>query len=182
MYNGWVAVATFQDPIAAAVVKNFLDAQGIPSELIDEATIATDWMLSGAIGGIKLQVAPLHLERAEMLLAQVEEEKAATDDEPPPPQTGIAAREVAEELQAEREDRAPINKLVDRIFRATVFGLILWPLQAYAFCLLVQLTSEEGEVSPNRRWKVWASLLLSLPILGVAFCVISWVVGVLFPS
>ncbi len=182
MANGWTTLATFHDPVQAAVVKNFLDAQGIPSVLLDEDTIATDWMLSGAIGGIKLQVAPMHLERAELLLAQVAEEKDEADDGPEAAQTAIAAQDIAEELQAEREDRTPINQLVDRLFRATVFGLIFWPLQGYAFCFLMMLTVEEGRVSADRRWKVWASVFLSLPILAFAFFLLSWIGGVVFPD
>ena len=65
MHDQWTTVATFHDTSAAAVAKNFLDNEGIPSILLDEATVATDWMLSTAIGGIKLQVAPHHIERAE---------------------------------------------------------------------------------------------------------------------
>jgi hypothetical protein len=176
MSDRLVTVATFHDPLQASMVKNYLDEEGIPSVLMDESTVATDWMLSTAIGGIKLQVAPIHVERAEMLLVKVEAEKEA--EEPLPPETAIASQEIAEELQAEREDRAPINRLVDRMFRATVFGLIFWPLQAYAFCLLVQLTGEQGRVSDDRRWKVWASVLLSLPIMGTAAALLFFAYGI----
>src|SRR5258708_13852495 len=121
MSDNWITVATFHDPVQAAVVKNFLDGQGILSMLMDETTIATDWMLSGAIGGIKLQVSPLHVERAEMLLAQVEEDKEATAHEPPPPDTAIAPKEIAEELEAEPHDKAPVHKLTHKLFRCAVF-------------------------------------------------------------
>ena len=167
-------VATFHEPVAAALAKNYLENNGIPAELVDEATIATGWMLSGAIGGIKLQVLPIHLERAEMLLSQIEAQRREADaeDAEPMPHTAIASREIAEELHAERVDREPINQLADRLFRCAVVGLIFWPLQVYVLWLLVQWLGEEGKVSPDRRWKIWGSVLLNVPL----WCV------VVFPS
>jgi hypothetical protein len=168
MADRLITVATFHEPVAAALAKNFLESEGIPSVLFDEDTIATDWMLSGAIGGIKLQVAPLHLERAEMLLTQIQSDRDEEEaDEPMTTQTAIATQEIAEELRAEREDKEPINQLADRLFRTAIFGLILWPLQAYVLWLLVQLSQEEGRVSPNRRWKIWASVLLNIPLMSL---------------
>ncbi len=88
-------------------------------------------------------------------------------DEAPLPPNAIAAREIAEDLQAELADKAEINKLVDRIFRAAVFGLLFAPLLLYVVCLLAQLTGSAGTVSPERRWKVWASVLICLPAVGL---------------
>src|SRR5471030_1238224 len=108
------------------MAKNYLEEEGIPAVLIDESTVATDWMLSNAIGGIKLQVLPIHIERAELLLEQIQDDKdeAEHEDSPVSAQTAIASQEIAEELKAEREDQAAINQLVDRLFRVTIFGLI----------------------------------------------------------
>jgi hypothetical protein len=168
-------VATFHEPVAAALARNFLESEGIPAVLFDEDTIATNWMLSGAIGGIKLQVEPIHIERAEMLLTQVQADKEeAEDDDAPILQTAIASQEIAEDLQSEREDKEPINQLADRLFRTAVFGLILWPLQAYVLFLLLQLLGEQGKVSPNRRWKVWAAVLLNIPLMSIVVVPLLW--------
>jgi len=168
MAERFVTVAAFQDPMAAAMAKNFLEEEGIPAILLDETTVATDWLLSGAIGGVKVQVAPIHVERAEMLLAR----SRKNDDEigePRSSETAIASHEIAEELRTEREDKEPINQLVDRLFRVVVLGMIFWPLQLYAVFLLFQLTQIEGTVSANRRWKAWASFVLA-PVVAIAFC------------
>ena len=164
MANRLVTVATFHEPVAAAMAQNFLANEGIPAILTNETTIT---MLAGAIGGIQLQVAPLHLERAEMLLTQVREERAAAQDELPVPHTAIATQETAEELQAEREDREPINQLTDKLLRSAVFGLVFWPLQLYTLFLLLIILQSEGTVSPKRRWKVWMSALLNIPLVIV---------------
>ena len=80
--------------------------------------------------------------------------------------TAIASQEIAEDLRAEREDKAPVNQLIDRLFRVVIFGLIFWPLQLYALWLLFQLMAEPGAVSANRRWKVWACVILS-PVVAM---------------
>ena len=169
-----VTVATFNDPIAAALAKNYLESEDIDACLIDETTVATDWMIAGAIGGIKLQVSPMQLERAEMLLAMLREEQA--EDEPVA-STAIATQEVAEELQAEREDKEPINQLADKAFRSAVFGFLFVPLQFYTLYLLFLLREEPGKVSPNRRWKVWASLLLNIPLIAIIGLPLLWLIS-----
>jgi hypothetical protein len=170
MADRLVTVATFHEPVAAALAQNFLESEGIPAALFDESTIATDWMLSTAIGGIKLQVAPIHFERAELLLAQIQAEREeAGEDYEPLPQTAIATQEIAEDMQAEREDLAPINQLTDKLFRSAVFGLIFCPLVFYSMYLVVEIASAEGTIGPNRRWKLWVSLpliLLSLLLMS----------------
>ncbi len=35
--------------------------------------------------------------------------------------------------------------------------------------MLLTLTSIEGNVSADRRWKVWVSVLLNLPLLSLIF-------------
>ena len=184
MSDRFVTVATFHEPVAAALAKYFIDSEGIPAVLFDEDTIATDWMLSGAIGGIKLQVARGHLERAEMLLSQIraEREDAAAEaeaDEEMMPQTAIATQEIAEELQAEREDQAEINQLTDKLFRSAVFGLVFWPLQLYTLYLLAAIAGSEGTVSQNRRWKVWTSMALNMPLMAVVLIPMFWLLNYL---
>jgi hypothetical protein len=175
MSDRLVTVATFHEPVAAALARNFLESEGIPAVLFDEDTIATGWMLSGAIGGIKLQVAPIHLERAEMLLAQIQASRDDADDEPLP-QTAIATQEIAEDMRSEREDRELINQLTDKLFRSAVFGLIFCPLIFYTIYLLMEIMCTEGTISPNRRWKIWVSMpLMVVPLLLMVFLAMpSW--------
>jgi hypothetical protein len=51
-----VTVRTFRDLPAAMVAKSVLEAAEIPCFLADANTIRIDWLLSNAIGGIKLRV------------------------------------------------------------------------------------------------------------------------------
>jgi Putative prokaryotic signal transducing protein len=173
-----VTMATFDDPIAAAMAKNYLESEGIPAILLDESSVATDWLLSNAIGGIKLQVFVRHVERAEFLLDRIPK-KLDDDDEPllhhsVDPEASIEWRtkqqEIAEELRAEQIDQSPCNLLVDRLFRATVLGFLFFPLHFYAIWLLLDVFVVFKEIEPQRRWKVWFSLLCNIPLIG---CVVA---------
>jgi hypothetical protein len=162
MSDRLITVATYQDAVAASLAKNFLEGQGIPAILLDETTIATDWLLSSAIGGVKLQVAQSHAEQAALLLRKNHEED---EDDAPVTPSAIASREIAEDLQAESDDRRPVNQLADRLFRVTILGLIFWPLQLYTLWLLLQFMCETERVSPDRSWKVWFCVLMTPLIL-----------------
>jgi hypothetical protein len=182
MLDRLVTVATFQDPVAAALAKNYLEDQGIPACLMDEATVATDWLLSNAIGGIKLQVDPFHVERAELLLGQLHPDDDEAPAEPATAPTAIATRETAEELQDEHADKEPGNLLADQMYRSAIFGLILVPLQLYTLYLLGSLYLSEGKVSPGRRWKVWVSVLLNMPLMSVVALPLMWLLPILMPG
>ena len=58
-----------------------VEAAGIRVYLADEQTIAMDWLLSNAIGGIKLQVAERDLERAREVLANLPPPRSEADEE-----------------------------------------------------------------------------------------------------
>ena len=61
-----------------------LEAAGIPVFLGDELTIAMDWLLSNAIGGVKVQVPESYAEEAARVLedfARATEQDSSPDDE-----------------------------------------------------------------------------------------------------
>jgi hypothetical protein len=158
-----ITVATFDDGIRAALAKNHLEASGIAAVLNDELTVTTGWALSGAVGGIKLQVTPLYLERAEHVLAQL---SAHLNDD-------LDLSSTDEERAAAAEEDSPSNQLAERAFRTAVVGLLLWPLSLYVWWLLLSIMAESSQVSPGRRWKVWTAGLLTVPLMSAFLLVIS---------
>jgi Putative prokaryotic signal transducing protein len=176
MSNELVTVATFNDPIEAAMARNYLEAAGISAMLLDETTVATHWGMANAVGGIKLQVSLANLAHAEVLLDQI------PDDEPDDmPSIALAMSPTADEPPKELDDGSTKDQAVDRLFRATIFGLIFWPLQFYALWMLVTLPIMVGNVSPQRRWMVGVSLLLNLPLLALIIVALFCLTG-LFQS
>ena len=64
-----VTVAQCNLAAEAHAMRVQLEAAGIPVFLADELTVAMDWLLSNAIGGVKVQVPERYAERATQLLA-----------------------------------------------------------------------------------------------------------------
>jgi hypothetical protein len=172
MNDELVTLATFDNPVQAAMARNYLEAAGIRAYLLDEQTVAMHWGLSNAIGGVKLQVKASSIEEAEALLDELPAHgigDVAADD--PALATAITTPETLDDLHEEVDDRSPKDAAVDRIFAMTVIGLVLWPLQFFALWMLLSLGSVEGRMTASRSWKLWASVLLNIP-LWVALLVV----------
>ncbi|MGB7621062.1 MAG: DUF2007 domain-containing protein [Terriglobia bacterium] len=65
-----VTVRKFRDLMDAVMAKGLLESVGIESFLIDENMVRIDWLISNAIGGIKLQVTSADAEAAIAVLDQ----------------------------------------------------------------------------------------------------------------
>jgi hypothetical protein len=63
-----VTVAQCNVAAEAHAMRIYLESAGIPVFLADELTVAMDWLLSNAIGGVKVQVPERCSERALQLL------------------------------------------------------------------------------------------------------------------
>lgn len=60
--------ASFNDIATAELAQSVLEAEGIPSSIPNAQLIGLDWRLSGAVGGIHVDVASEHLSRAREVL------------------------------------------------------------------------------------------------------------------
>ncbi|TXN37999.1 DUF2007 domain-containing protein [Flagellimonas hymeniacidonis] len=72
-------LGSFEFPADVQIIKGRLEAEGIPVFLKDENTINSDPLISGAIGGVKLQVYSTDKERAKAIYDEVR--NYATDNE-----------------------------------------------------------------------------------------------------
>jgi Putative prokaryotic signal transducing protein len=63
-----VTVATFTNPLEAHIVRGRLQAEGIEVYVAHEHHIWANWFLSTALGGVKLQVSPEDVQRADEIL------------------------------------------------------------------------------------------------------------------
>lgn len=65
-----VTVESFLYVGQADVLREALDAAGIPAYLADANIITMDWFIGTAVGGVKVQVASEHLQKAQEILAK----------------------------------------------------------------------------------------------------------------
>jgi len=68
MSSSWVNVASFSNAVEAHLARTQLESEGITCVMSDEYLIRVDWLLSNAVGGVKLMVPAWEAERARDLL------------------------------------------------------------------------------------------------------------------
>jgi Putative prokaryotic signal transducing protein len=68
MKNNWITVASFSRPVEAHLARTQLEADGITCVVSDEYLVRVDWLLSNAVGGVKLMVPVGEAERARDIL------------------------------------------------------------------------------------------------------------------
>lgn len=82
----WITVATFSQSTRAQIARLKLESEDIPCIILDENLVATDWFMSIAVGGIKVQVPEPEAARAVLLLGEKAPhatETPATQEEEP---------------------------------------------------------------------------------------------------
>jgi hypothetical protein len=173
-----VTIATFDQAAQARLAQNALREAGIQVAVSDEAIVAMDWLLSNAVGGIKVQVREEDAERAVTVLerdlgpgtdGEVDEEQlaaeaeaAAPEDEPEPPARPTPA------LAAPPEEVPPIahgsrENYARRLFFAAWLGLVVPPVAFFALYLFLNAAFGEGELSPRGRYNLLVGGLVMAP-------------------
>jgi hypothetical protein len=158
-----MTVAISQNATEANLIKNQLEAAGIKAFLSGEEAAAMAWHMSGAFGGIKVQVPASAAEDALSILErkawQVESEKEK------------ASVATAKTLAKMDDDEEPAEILSDRekaanqAARAAVFGLIFWPLEIYAIGLLLWVYFGPGKLEGRPRTNAKLASWIILPLL-----------------
>ncbi|HEX5130944.1 MAG TPA: DUF2007 domain-containing protein [Candidatus Krumholzibacteria bacterium] len=68
MPSDWVTVASYSQPIEAHLARTKLESEGIPCVMGDENLVRVDWLLSNAVGGVKIMVPAWDVEQAREIL------------------------------------------------------------------------------------------------------------------
>ncbi len=181
MADRLVTIATFDLPAKARLAQNALAEAGVRAVVADEAVVAMEWLLSNAVGGVKVQVwagdedrAVAALEAAfgergegfggvtpEELAAEAEAAAPEADepDKPdlpaaPPPAAPAADDDDPADALTEREHYAR------RAFYAALFGLVVPILLFLSLYLVMMAWSSEGALRPRaKRWAVAAAAM-----------------------
>ena len=76
-----VTIRRFSQPWEADLARATLEANGIPAFVVDAHTVSMNWLLSNAIGGVRLQVPKSHMKAASEVLSSTVEKNFNCDDE-----------------------------------------------------------------------------------------------------
>ena len=68
MKQSWITVASYSRPVEAHLARTRLEADGITCVVSDEYLVRVDWLLSNAVGGVKLMVPSWEADRAKEIL------------------------------------------------------------------------------------------------------------------
>ncbi|AXK39885.1 DUF2007 domain-containing protein [Crenobacter cavernae] len=66
-----ITIAAFSTPFEAHLARGRLEAEGVAAWVVHEHHVAANWMLSNALGGVKVQVAEYNAARAAAILDAV---------------------------------------------------------------------------------------------------------------
>ena len=78
-----VTVGSFTDPMQAHIAGGRLESEGIPVTIADEYFIWANWMLSNALGGVKVQVPANYEEQARKILSDIEQGEYVLEEDNP---------------------------------------------------------------------------------------------------
>jgi hypothetical protein len=126
------------------------------------------WFASNAVGGVKLQVAAADVARAEQLLARRQRGRHVDDYGLENPQRSGQAASDEDEADGEPGPGASsADELVNRAWRAAVFGLVLCPplLHFWSLCLLAEAFTRQTPVSSSHRAKMAGALAIDVAVL-----------------
>jgi hypothetical protein len=76
-----ITVASYPDAIKAHLARGRLEAEGIPAVVADEHYVSANWMMSNALGGVKVQVSERMVERAVQVLRELDAGEFALAEE-----------------------------------------------------------------------------------------------------
>jgi hypothetical protein len=169
-------VAAFDEPVRANLARNVLAAAGIEATIADSEIVAMDWLLSNAVGGIKVQVWEEDAERAAAVLedefgeeaghasdalgeaelarqalAELPEEEIEVRPEEVEP---VEEPESSDEVRTPTEEQHERDEYARRLLYAAVFSLLFFPLAFYALYLVLNAAFSPGPLSDRGRTRL----------------------------
>ena len=186
-----VTIATYDDAVSARMALNHLVEAGLTAVLSDESTVAMDWLLSNAIGGIKVQVHSKDLTVAHQLLEEHHRRESTEDN---PVETGTLEAEMSEpgvdaEALGDFEGEAPSAEDEDeddleeeppltirernalRAFRGALLGILFPPIEFYVLYLVYKVFVSDEKLGPRYRNMAWAAAVIMLIVLGGCYAI-----------
>jgi hypothetical protein len=173
-----VTIATFDQAAKARIAENVLKEAGIPAAVADETVVAMEWLLSNAVGGVKLQVWEDDADRAVDTLERELGEHGEGLGQPSPEEFAAEAEAatpeddtlVPEPSAPDQPEVPPTEReaYARRAFYAALFGVVMPPLLFYAIYLAQVALFGKGALNALGRRQVWAAVGLTV------FAVIGW--------
>jgi hypothetical protein len=174
-----VTIATFDQVAQARLAENALKDTGISAMISDENLVAMDWLLSSAVGGVKVQVWEEDVEKAVSVLetrfgehgegfgANVSPEDLTIQAEaatPEPGEESVPAHSTPQTEAPESMPAAPESReeYARRLVFSAMLGLVFPPVAAYAVYLFLNAAFGEGHLSSRGKFNLYLGGLMAL--------------------
>jgi hypothetical protein len=183
-----VTVATFDNAVAARLAFNHVREAGLPAVLLDENTVAMDWLLSNAIGGIKIQVNSKDVARARQLIDDHQRQNEAADGEPAPvtdemdveSMDALALASAPEDVVSEEdgpdvEEMPPLSsreQLALYARRGAFLGILFPPIEFYVLYLVIKVFVSDEPLGARYRNMSLVAAVIMLIVLGGCYAMI----------
>jgi hypothetical protein len=159
-----VTIASCSTPGETHVARNRLEAAGLKAFVGDEEIVGMYWLLSNAVGGVKLLVEEQDANAARAVLA------GSSQDEPADSEAAGAMASDPEEDEGElaltrREENAR------HALRGAIIGLFVLPLQLLVFWLLLEVFVSDERLGAGQRRSALIATAINLPIM-IVFCLL----------
>jgi hypothetical protein len=139
-----VRIRSFSTPADAELAKAFLESQNIRAELRGDALLSTADIFAQAIGGVDLLVRERDARRARRMMALYQRSTSASN----------SAR--AESL----------DERVKRAWRSALFGILLLPLVANVYSMVILSGVRFGDLSSKSRLRYVVTWTLDIALIG----------------
>ncbi|MGK7898021.1 MAG: hypothetical protein AB4372_31480 [Xenococcus sp. (in: cyanobacteria)] len=144
-----VTIANIEDAITANLLKQSLEAEGIMAFLANDITVHITWHYTVAVKWIKLQVPEPEAELAMSIVADMRLTTQDSEDD----------NDVVRLPWADR--------IVERMFRVAVLGIVFVPLHLYCSWLLIRLLISRRRVTPNKYWKLAITIIINVSMMAI---------------
>lgn len=174
MSDRLVTIATFEAAPRAHVARAVLEDSGIQVFVADEEIVSMDWMLSNAVGGVKLKVRESDAERAlavldarlgtdeplvsdEELAAEAEAEPREDGESDPPPALAPSPAPLEP-----TEPLSPREECAGRLFFVAWLTFIFFVLSPYGLYVFGKAAFGPGPLRGRHRYTVFVGGMILL--------------------
>lgn len=184
MADRLVTIATFDQPAQARLAQNVLEEAGIRAAVADESLVAMDWLLSNAVGGIKIQVWEADADRAVRVLENRlgpagevgPDELAAEAGAAPPEEPDDRPMFTPGTGEPPPANADPRDVYARRLFVVAWLGALFPLLLPITIYLFLNAAFGAGPLSARGRFELIVGVVLTLPSLCLGFLIL-WAVN-----
>jgi hypothetical protein len=178
--------ATFANAAQAHFFADRLRDAGLFAVVEDEHVVTTDFLLAGAVGGIKVQVRESELERAREILATPHpklEDQIPWEEFPGEEHSEVESQSNKVDGAASEVEEPPptvAEEYVDRAFRSAILGLFffIFPILTIGSILLLRRAHLEPGKLPERAMpRYYTAVILDAVVLCLAVWIWAQIVG-----